>query len=69
MSIIALFSPILLISSSPFFTCLENFMQNMKLTTSNVQELSLYISNQLVSHVKCMHNVKLTHMSKLLIEK
>ena len=38
----------------------------MKLTATDVQEMSLKIS---VSHVKCMHEMKLTHVSKLLTEK
>ena len=34
-------------------------MQNMKLTPSDVQEMSHQLA---VSHVKCMHKVKLTHI-------
>ena len=36
-------------------------MQNMKLTPSDVQEMSQQISDQL-SVVKCMHKMKLTHV-------
>ena len=41
-------------------------MQNLKFTVNGVQKKSLYFS---VSHVKCMHEMKSTLMSKLLIEK
>ena len=46
MYIIAYFSPILLISTTPLVTCHESCVQNMKLTTSDLQEITLKISGQ-----------------------
>ena len=55
----------MLISTTQLATGHVNRMQNMKLTASNVQEMSLWIPDMLSVGLKNMHKLKITGYNQL----